>query len=223
LGKTSKCTSLAPPVKDQDGPALRALTLSRFAMNLLETMSVEEFTSKYAYLYESFLPPNSTIKADLEYISNHWTELSYDPWEESYAYGQFFNTIAFREALSIGAKLARKLGDDGAAEWYELQLTEVIEYLDDFWDPNDEYIKSSIGHQSGVEWKNKNLDTSVLIAILFANSSSKSDPYSLCTPSFDEANTSFRQSNVDVCRIERLFRGNIYYQSRRILTLFRSL
>ena len=97
-------------------------------MNLLDTTSVEEFKSTYAYLYESSLPANSTIKADLEYISNHWTELSYDPWEESYAYGQFFNTIAFREALSIGARLARKLGDDGAAEWYDLQLTEVKEY-----------------------------------------------------------------------------------------------
>ena len=166
------------------------MTLSRFAINLLETMSVEEFKSKYSYLYESILPANSTIKADLEYISNHWTGLSYDPWEESYAYGQFFNTIAFREALSIGAKLARRLGDDGAAEWYELQLDEVMEYLDDFWDSNDGYIKSSIGHQSGVEWKKKNLDTSVLIAVLFANSSTDSDPYSLRTLPFNRPNDS---------------------------------
>jgi glucoamylase len=159
-------------------------------MNLLEEISVEEFKSKYAYLYESFLPSNSTIKADLEYISNHWTELSYDPWEESYAYGQFFNTIALREALSIGAKLARKLGDDGAAEWYELQLTEIKGYLDEFWDSNDGYIKSSIGHQHGVEWKKKNLDTSVLIAVLFANSSSASDPYSLRAFSLNRVNAS---------------------------------
>ena len=144
-------------------------------------MSVEEFKSEYAYLYESSLPTNSTIKADLEYISNHWMELSYDPWEELYAYGQFFNTIAFREALALGGKLARKLGDDGAADWYELQLTEVGEFLDGFWDSNDGYIKSSIGHQSGVEWKKKNLDTSVLIAVLFANSSIEADPYSLRT------------------------------------------
>lgn len=150
-------------------------------MNLLDTTSVEEFKSTYAYLYEFSLPANSTIKADLEYISNHWTELSYDPWEESYAYGQFFNTIAFREALSLGARLARKLGDDGAADWYDLQLTEVKEFLHDFWDANDGYIKSSIGHQSGVEWKTKNLDTSVLIAVLFANSSTDSDPYSIRT------------------------------------------
>ena len=34
----------------------------------------------------------------------------FDPWEESFAYAHFFNTIAFREALSLGAQLARRFG-----------------------------------------------------------------------------------------------------------------
>jgi glucoamylase len=143
-------------------------------------MSVEEFKAKYPILYESSLPATSTIKADLEYISHHWTDLSYDPWEESFADGQFFNTIAVREALSHGIILSQKLGDDGAAEWYKLQVKEVEEFLDNFWDSKDTYIKSTIGHHRGVEWKKKNLDTSVLIAVLFANSSLEHDPYSLC-------------------------------------------
>jgi glucoamylase len=172
---------------------------------------VEEFKSEYAYLYNPILPANSTIKADLEYKSNHWTELSYDPWEESYAYGHFFNKIAFREALSVGAKLARKLGDNGAAEWYELQLIEVKEFLDDFWDSTDGYIKSSIGHQHGVKWKKKNLDTSALIAVLFANSSAENDPYSLSMFSINHAKHSIQQSHVDPHGIKYLIRTNILH------------
>lgn len=170
---------------------------------------MEEFKSEYAYIYASVLPANSTIKADLEYISNHWTELSYDPWEESYAYGHFFNTIAFREALSVGAKLAKKLGDGAAAEWYELQITEVKEFLDDFWDSAHGYIKSSIGHQRGVEWKKKNLDASVLIAALFANSSAENDPYSLRMFSINHAKHCIRQSHVDLHDIKCLIRKDI--------------
>jgi glucoamylase len=166
----------------QDGPALRALTLSRFALHLLETMSVKEFNAEYSHLYESRMPADSVIKADLEYISHHWPDLSYDPWEESYAYGHLFNTMAAREALTLGAQLARKLDDGGAADWYELQLPEINEFLDEFWDPRDGWIKSSIKHERGVEWKTSNLDTAVLIAVLFSNSTDHTDPYPICTP-----------------------------------------
>ena len=145
-------------------------------------MSVEDFKSKYSFLYDSVLPPNSTVKNDLEYVSNHWTEYSYDPWEECYGSGQFFNSIAFREALSSGAKLAEKLGDKGAAEWYRLQLSDVDEFLESFWDPEVGYIRSTVGHSGGVEWKIKHLDSSILVAVVFANSSSPDDPYSISIP-----------------------------------------
>jgi glucoamylase len=165
----------------QDGPALRALTLSRFALHLLETLSVEEFNAEFNHLYEARMPADSVIKADLEYISHHWSDLSYDPWEESYAYGHLFNMMAAREALTLGAQLARKLGDGGAADWYELQLPEINEFLDEFWDRSDGWIKSSIKHQRGVEWKTSQLDTAVLIAVLFSNSTDDTDPYPICT------------------------------------------
>lgn len=148
-------------------------------MHVLQSISAEEFVAKYPFLYTPSLPAKSTIKADLEYISNHWPDLNYDPWEESCALGHFFNLILTREALLIGAKLALYLNDHGAAEWYELQLSEVSDYLEGFWDQEDGYIKSAIDHQRGVEWKTKNLDSAVLISVLFANSSVLDDPYSI--------------------------------------------
>jgi glucoamylase len=143
-------------------------------------MSIEEFKSQYSFLYDAVLPSNSTIKNDLEYVSNHWTEHSYDPWEECYGSGQFFNTIAFKAALSSGAKLAQKLNDPNTAEWYTLQLTEIDKFLESFWDPETEYIKSTIGYSKGVEWKKRHLDSSILIAVLLANSTAHDDPYSIC-------------------------------------------
>jgi hypothetical protein len=155
------------------------MTLSRLAFKLLETIAVDQFRSEFAFLYQPYPRNNSTIKADLEYISWHWPELSFDPWEESFAYGHFFNTMAFREALTFGSKLARYLDDEAAATWYDSQLSEVKSFLEDFWDAKDRYIKSTINHKSGVEWKTKNLDTAVLIAVLFANSTVEDDPFSI--------------------------------------------
>ena len=150
-------------------------------MNLLGNMSVEAFKSQYPYLYYPDLGGDSTIKSDLEYITHHWADLSFDPWEESYAFGHFFNSIAQREALTIGAKLARKLDDPGAADWYDLHVKEINNHLKLFWNQDDSYIRCTVGHEHGVEWKTNNLDTSVIIAVLFANSTSPEDPYSICT------------------------------------------
>lgn len=150
-------------------------------MNLLGNMSIEAFKSQYPYLYYPDLGGDSTIKSDLEYITHHWADLSFDPWEESYAFGHFFNSIAQREALTIGAKLARKLDDPGAADWYDLHVKEINNHLKLFWNQDDTYIRCTVGHEHGVEWKTNNLDTSVIIAVLFANSTSPEDPYSIST------------------------------------------
>src|SRR5271155_5845976 len=193
-------------------------------MHLIQSMSAEEFEATYPFLYTPSLPANSTIKADLEYISNHWPDFNYDPWEESGAMGHFFNLILTREALATGGKLARHLNDPGAAEWYEMQLSEVKDYLERFWHEGDGYIKSSIDHQRGVEWKRKNLDSAVLISVLFANSSRDDDPYSIsATLQLARVNGSIRPSNVDVCRTECLFRSKVADQPRRVLAMFRSL
>jgi GH15 family glucan-1,4-alpha-glucosidase len=187
-------------------------------------MSAEEFVAAYPFLYTPSLPANSTIKADLEYISNHWPDFSYDPWEESGDMGHFFNLVITREALATGGKLARHLNDLGAAEWYELQLSEVTDYLERFWHEGDGYIKSSIDHQRGVEWKTKNLDSAVLISVLFANSSMDEDPYSISAPLYiTGANGSIRPRNVHVRCTECLFRSEMADQPWRVLALFRSL
>ena len=184
MGTAPECTGFSHcNAHFKDGPALRAITLSRFALHLLDSISVEEFNTDHSLLYASGMAANSTIKADLDYISHHWNDRSYDLWEEAYASGQFFNTMAFREALTLGAQLARKLDDAEAAELYELQLSEINKFLHNFWDAKDGWIKSSIKHERGVEWKIKHLDASVLIAVMFSNSTDENYPYSICISS----------------------------------------
>ena len=142
-------------------------------------MSAEDFKSTYPYLYDPNLSGNSVIKADLEYISHYWHELSFDPWEESYAYGHFFNLVAMREALVAGIALSRKLDDPLAADWYQTHVDEMNNHLQEFWSTEDRFIKSTLGHERGVEWKTKNLDTAVITASLLANSTPSGDISSL--------------------------------------------
>jgi glucoamylase len=145
-------------------------------------MSPDEFKLAYPYLYDPSLSSDSVIKSDLEYISHHWQDLSFDPWEESYAYGHYFNIIAMREALAVGIELSQKLDDPGAADWYQIHLDEMSNYLQEFWSPEEGFIKSTLDHQRGVEWKTKNLDTAVMIATLLANATTPKDISSLSAP-----------------------------------------
>ncbi len=55
------------------------------------------------------MPPNSVIKADLEYVSKFWNETDgYDLWEESMGKHLFTASVQLR-ALREGAELAGAL------------------------------------------------------------------------------------------------------------------
>jgi glucoamylase len=62
-----------------DGPALRALAMVKFARMLLAEGNHDYVLKK---LYHGVLPADSVIKKDLEYTAHHWREHSFDLWEE---------------------------------------------------------------------------------------------------------------------------------------------
>jgi len=104
-----------------DGPALRAISLIHFA-NLLLKEGQESFVKNA--LYQSSLPATSPIKMDLEYVSHHWRDPSYDLWEEVKG-THFYTLMVQRRALIEGAILAVRLGDSLAANWYRAQGNEL--------------------------------------------------------------------------------------------------
>ncbi|KAJ3085680.1 glycoside hydrolase 15 protein [Quaeritorhiza haematococci] len=61
-----------------DGPALRASTLIRFANAYLAKGGDKNVIR--SKLYDGLLPTNTVVKVDLEYVENHWREKSVDLW-----------------------------------------------------------------------------------------------------------------------------------------------
>ncbi len=145
-----------------DGPALRALSLIHFA-NLLIAEGNEEIVRNK--LYSSALPATSPIKYDLEYISHHWKDPSYDIWEEVKG-THFYTLMVIRRALLEGASLASHFGDHGASKWYRLQAKEIEIELLNFWDEKNGYLVATINRTEGIDYKITNLDTSVLLGLL---------------------------------------------------------
>lgn len=91
-----------------DGPALRALVLTRYAKTLLQANQWSYVRSK---LYDAQIPARTVIKADLEYVAHGWREANFDLWEEVMG-DHFYTRLAQLAALREGAELARKLHED---------------------------------------------------------------------------------------------------------------
>jgi glucoamylase len=146
-----------------DSPASRALTLIRFARSLLSQNRIEEVRQ----LYDGKLPTSSVIKADLEYVSKHWRETSFDLWEEVRGL-HFYTQMVQRRSLIEGAALARQLGDDGAADWYARQSREMESSISEFWNGNLKVIVPTRHRDAGIDYKNSGLDSAVVLGVLHA-------------------------------------------------------
>ena len=149
-----------------DGPALRALALIRFANTLLNNNEVAYVRS---HLYAGGLDPQTmgAIKIDLEYIAHHWHDENYDLWEEVYGH-HFFTEMVQRKALLAGAQLARINFDSGAADYYEKQAQLIETHLDDYIDQQNNVVRATLPPHQGPE-KNLELDSAVILGVLLGN------------------------------------------------------
>ncbi|KTD64861.1 glycoside hydrolase family 15 protein [Legionella spiritensis] len=149
-----------------DGPALRALTLIRFARVLLDNQGSEYVRE---HLYGGSLDPlrMGVIKMDLEYTAHHWQDKNFDLWEEVYGH-HFFTAMAQRKALLEGAKLARRMQDNQAAAYYELQARLLGQRLNQHIDSRNGLIQATLPPHSG-PIKTLELDSAVLLAVLLVN------------------------------------------------------
>ncbi len=146
-----------------DGPALRASVLIRFANELLNQNEIEYVQS---YLYHNGMDPRtmSIIKMDLEYTAHHWADPNFDLWEEIYG-DHFFTATAQQKALIDGAALARRLHDDQAAVYYEQQAELINFRLYQHLDQKNQLIQATLPPHLGPQ-KAFELDSSVLLGIL---------------------------------------------------------
>jgi glucoamylase len=164
-----------------DGPALRAITLIRFANCLLEAGERDYVIRR---LYTATMPAETGIKADLEYVSESWYEPCYDYWEEECAF-HFSTRMTQRRALLDGADLAGRLNDPGAAACYRHHAASLGAALEAHWDRKAGYLLTSLDHRGGIDDKKSGLDVSVILGALHGEVPGKSfsvtDDYLLAT------------------------------------------
>jgi glucoamylase len=133
-----------------DGPALRAITLMRF----LRTD-----------LYGGSIPAKAVIKADLEFVAHNWKKSSFDLWEEVQGH-HFYTRAVQRRALVEGAALATELGDFDAASFYREQAEALEVEIMHHWNSEAGYIGATLGFTNGNRGKNSNLDVAVILGVL---------------------------------------------------------
>lgn len=146
-----------------DGPALRALTLIRFANTLLDDKNNDTYVRTHLYAPSLDYDEMGVIKRDLEYIATHWRNKSVDLWEESTGY-HYFTSAVQQKALYLGAILAKRLNDPSASQYYENEAVRMSSLLDLFIDLHKLRLKASLLE----EGPNKpgNIDSSILLAVL---------------------------------------------------------
>lgn len=146
-----------------DGPALRAITLIRFANTLLASPTEENYVTTHLYAPSLDYDAMGAIKRDLEYVASHWRNKSVDLWEESTGY-HYFTSTQQKLALQMGARLAKRLNDPDASHYYDTQAKEVDSLLSLFIDHDMARLKASI-LQEGPD-KTGNIDSSILLSLL---------------------------------------------------------
>jgi glucoamylase len=160
-----------------DGPALRALAMIKFARLLINEGDLD-FVIKN--LYHGILPADSIIKKDLEYVAHHWGEHSFDLWEEEKGM-HFYTLLVQHVALQEGAKLASELKDFEASFFYQQESKKIGDRIkSDFMDDRVGIIVTS-EKSSGLDYKTSQLDIAPLLALIHTSPYQKliplSDPF----------------------------------------------
>lgn len=162
-----------------DGPALRAISMIKFA-RILFSEGNQDYVLKN--LYHGSLPADSVIKKDLEYVAHNWREHSFDLWEEEKGM-HFYTLLSQHVALQEGAKLARELNDNGAADFYFQQSQMIAKKL------KSEFLHDGVGilvttqKSAALGYKNSGLDVAPLLALIHTSPYQKlfslNDPFVL--------------------------------------------
>ncbi len=147
-----------------DGPALRALALSRFAHHLLDEGHDKFVRDEF---YDGQLPSNTVIKVDLEFVSHNWRTPNCDLWEEVWG-DHFYTRMTQRAAMIQGGLLAKRLGDTAAADWYGQQSRLIDSELNKHWDAKRSVIVPTLNGSGTPNEKKDGLDASVILAFMHA-------------------------------------------------------
>jgi len=138
------------PRPQNDGPALRALSLMRWLRHA-------------GFDSELRLAAGTLLRADLNFTRAHWHEPCFDIWEEEK--GRHYYTLRVAAAaLESGAGWFAQQGDADAAAACRADVIEILNTLDGYWREDLQFYRSRVldlnAHSA------KELDISVILAAL---------------------------------------------------------
>ncbi len=145
-----------------DGPALRSINHARI-LDIALREKWPEAGQLVPFLYAAKIPADSLIKRDTEFVAHHWREPNFDLWEEVYGM-HFYTLLAQRKAMLYGASVATAFKDQGAAQFYHTQATQITNTLESFWNQGKGFIEATKFLQRGRS--KSHLDSAVLLGVL---------------------------------------------------------
>lgn len=140
------------PRPQHDGPALRALTLMRWARSAPLDGALSTQVS-------------ALLRSDLSFIARHWREPSFDIWEEEKGHHYYTLCVAAR-ALQQGADWLGSHDERHRAQEYRADVALIRRMLDDFWLPEAGHYRSRVLSSGAVS--SKELDIAVILAAIHA-------------------------------------------------------
>ena len=135
-----------------DGPALRALTLLRWMPNTSLDADLQTIC-------------DGLLREDLRFTRNHWREPCYDIWEEERGL-HYYTLRVGAQALDEGADWLASRGEPREAQYCRTDAEAILERLDGYWLADHGYYRSRVletGQASA-----KELDIAVILAALQA-------------------------------------------------------
>lgn len=139
-----------------DGPALRGITLCRWAQLLLDDNDNEP-------VVQNEIKP--VLLDDLAYVRQHWPDKCTDLWEEVRG-KHFYTQMVQRRALLDGAKLLDRLGETSLANDCRGQVPPLETMIAQYFDPNKNYILATLDAAGDGHGKTSQLDAAVVLATL---------------------------------------------------------
>lgn len=125
-----------------DGPGLQAITLIKFADQLM-AQGDQEYVKKYLWTGDQAQYNGGAIKFHLDYVSddNGYSSNTCDLWEEIRSSNFFWNRVTMKKAMHMGARFAQDMGDSSSSTKYSsVESTIAATLRDDHYDTNGKYI-----------------------------------------------------------------------------------
>lgn len=143
-----------------DGPAIRARTLMRFAEVYLAKTGDLNKIRKVIYDSNNI---HTVVKRDLLYVAEHWNIPNFDLWEEVSAQN-FYTRAAQFEALSYATEFSNKYFDGKDSDFYNISAGYLSKALSGHWDSHKGHILSNIDRNGGLGYKRELLDIETILA-----------------------------------------------------------